>query len=111
MGTIQHDALLVTFSDYAESRGTFELEKLRALLPVEVASLLSVTDAVANGYRTLFFAPDGSKEGWETSQDGDEARDIILKYCEETLPNCEVIAVSYGELGSTIQGSFEIDIY
>jgi hypothetical protein len=98
MGTIQHDAVLVTFSDFAESSGTFQLEKLRALLPVEVASLLSVTNAVANGYRTLFFAPDGSKEGWETSHDGDDARDIIRQYCVETLPYCDIILVSYGEL-------------
>jgi hypothetical protein len=111
MGIIQHDAVLVTFSDYAESRGTFELDKLRSLLPVEVAHLLSVTNAVSNGYRTLFFAPDGSKEGWETSQDGDEARDIIRQYCEETLPYCDIILVSYGELGNRIQGGFEIDIY
>jgi hypothetical protein len=39
-----------------------------------------VTPCAMNGYQSFLIAPDGSKEGWQDSDDGDVARDAIKAY-------------------------------
>jgi hypothetical protein len=33
-----------------------------------------------NGYKTFFIPPDGSKEGWGPSNDGDEERIVLRSF-------------------------------
>jgi hypothetical protein len=39
-----------------------------------------ITPATVNGYRSFFVPPDGSKEGWEASNDGNAARDVLVAW-------------------------------
>ena len=45
------------------------------------AALVSpIIDGQTNGQRSFFIAPDGSKEGWETSDLGDHFRDEFIEW-------------------------------
>ena len=46
-------------------------------------SVSAVTNEVTNGYRSFLVAPDGSKEGWGTSDEGDAARAAFIEWLDE----------------------------
>lgn len=39
-----------------------------------------IVEAQMNGLRAFFIAPDGSKEGWDTSNEGDVAREAFVTW-------------------------------
>ncbi|MHA2064464.1 MAG: hypothetical protein ACXABY_08800 [Candidatus Thorarchaeota archaeon] len=83
MGYMQHHAILVTTwnSDAAEDIHEKVVEIIKAhKLHEEMVSTLS--GVVVNGYRSFAVFPDGSKEGWDTSENGEEARDAIVEMLE-----------------------------
>ena len=41
-----------------------------------------IIKGVANGYGSFFIAPDGSKEGWEPSDDHDDKREQFIKWLD-----------------------------
>lgn len=68
MGYIRHDAIIVT---------SFNEKYLYPALNKAVELGLPVSELVesrTNGYCSFLIAPDGSKEGWDTSDHGDTAR-------------------------------------
>ncbi len=94
MGTIQHHAIIVTGVDYQESTPVADLYAIaKEIFPV-VSEILFTR---MNGYSSFFIPPDGSKEGWEESDLGDERRELFLLQAEESC--CETVTISYGELG------------
>jgi len=47
---------------------------------IDLRCLVSkIVMSFSNGYGSFFIAPDGSKEGWATSDDGDSLRDKAIK--------------------------------
>lgn len=69
MGYMRHDAIVVTaFDKKYVTRG---IKKARDL----GLCVTPMTEEVTNGYHSFLIAPDGSKEGWYTSTQADEARD------------------------------------
>lgn len=93
MGTIIHDAVIVTtFDDNGRDLDprSAVAEEFRALIAGPIPS-------VANGYTTWFMGPDGSKAGWETSDDGDDAREAFIAYMQANSRYVEVLVVTYGE--------------
>lgn len=89
MGYMCHHAVLVTSWD----RKLTELARNKAieLAPegepwspnVDFKDLVSpIVGSVVNGYSSFFIAPDGSKEGWETSDQGDAWRAAFTKWCD-----------------------------
>lgn len=105
MGYIRHNAIIATgwqnkavkaLLDFAESIGAEAISG----------------EEMTNGYRTVVITPDGSKEGWETSADGDarrsrirewlreaELRDLFFEWCEVAYGsddgNAEIIATGW----------------
>jgi len=78
MGYIRHDAIVVTASDY-NNRLTVALEKAKQLgLPCS-----EIVPSPTNGYGSFLIAPDGSKEGWETSNSGNDAREAWKKWTND----------------------------
>lgn len=68
MGYMRHHAIIVTSWDegriivaHAEARSVFPV--VSGLMPSQI-----------NGYSSFFVPPDGSKEGWEESMEGDSRR-------------------------------------
>jgi len=69
MGYIRHDAVIVTSFD--KTHLTTALKKAKQLgLPVS-----GIVESNINHYVSFLIAPDGSKEGWAASAEGDQARD------------------------------------
>jgi hypothetical protein len=115
MGTIQHDALIIGLHPRVpwpidEEYGP-HMDKERAAMndlrericeildqgETLLSSLCSpVIHSVTNGYAWIFIAPDGSKEGWSTSDEMNEKREKIRR----TLPpqDVTILHATFGEL-------------
>ncbi|HZP53871.1 hypothetical protein [Actinocrinis sp.] len=84
MGYTRHNAILVTTSGHI-LRGESEIpapdiDAFRATLPEDWQHLvIGPVKSLVNDYVTFAFLPDGSKEGWDTSDDGDEYRRRFLE--------------------------------
>lgn len=96
MGRIRHDAIVVTGwrdEDIEAAHGV--ARTLCADSPIEVTE---ITAAAVNGQRSFMLAPDGSKEGWEDSDKGDEARKAFLSWIDADYnPHfIEWVAVNFG---------------
>src|SRR5215831_12078344 len=111
MGYIAHDAVIVTVSDYVyreEMDPRPKLEAFRASLPDEWRPLvIGPVHSLTNGYDTYVFLPDGSKEGWDTSDEGDRYRarflDIFTSRYEDGSSPFDYVALTYG-------GDFEAEM-
>lgn len=114
MGTIRHHTIVVTISDWAAARKEdggiavadeleLELYKYIHARAMEICPDL-VSNLVAshrNGYYSFFVAPDGSKEGWEASIQGDENRCELIELLREWKgPVDWVELTSYDEEGA-----------
>lgn len=78
MGYIRHHAIVVTASIKANAQKAYE--KAIELFPKTTTNI--VEDQV-NGYCSFLIAPDGSKEGWSESLEGDINRGLFIDYLNE----------------------------
>jgi len=87
MGMITHDAIVFTFG---------ELEPAQRLRETAIDLGLQCTNVVvsrSNGYCSFLVIPDGSKDGWETSDRCDLARAKLLAIADR----CEWVHVRYSD--------------
>lgn len=100
MGYIRNDLLFVHFdSEYQEGgkEVAVALETLRSEMPEPFKSLLiGPVHPAANGGEHWLFLPDGSKEGWETSAEGDRWRQRFIE-CFAPLGYTTAIRVQWGD--------------
>lgn len=88
MGHHVHHAILVTSSDCESIERAWQRAK-------ETGAVVSdISDAKANGFRSFAVFPDGSKEGWQASDDGDAQRKQIVQYLRER--DFDWIEVAFG---------------
>ena len=75
MGYIKHHGIAVTsaIDELIEEAHT----QAKSIFKERASEILN---SETNGYKSFFIAPDGSKEGWETSHKGDEQRDTFVKW-------------------------------
>ena|SRR4249919_327976 len=73
MGYILHNAIVVT---------AWQEEAARALADyaAEIGAEALIGKPQINGYITVCITPDGSKEGWSNSDDGDSRRNQIVTW-------------------------------
>lgn len=90
MGYIRHHAMIITDCDLEKIRDIHRFATLCSLNPT------SIMDSPVNGYRTFFIPPDGSKEGWEPSNEGDEERKRFKQFIRKRHPYCDWTEISYG---------------
>jgi len=118
MGYMAHHAVIITISGYVfdeayrnrdRSPGSVwehdpqmpDLDAFKAALPEHFQPMLvGPIPSAANDERTVFFAPDGSKEGWDTSDQGDEIRRHLIElfsgcYDDGSSP-FDVVEVRFG---------------
>ena len=56
-----------------------------------------IISGLTGSQESFFIAPDGSKEGWETSKNGDNARKLFLDWLQNSHNNyCEYVEVIFG---------------
>lgn len=75
MGYMKHNAIVVTsYDDKLIEEARREAERC---MPGLVSPLV---ESITNGYTSFFVAPDGSKEGWAESDNGDIRRDKFTEW-------------------------------
>jgi hypothetical protein len=94
MGRIRHDAIILT--------GTprdLEPVRDRALQHFQgsCVRVSEMTGTTMNATASFLVAPDGSKEGWRDSDEGDRLRDAFVKWLQvEGPPLIDWIEVQFG---------------
>ena len=107
MGYIKHDAVIVATNDYRPG-GLPDVEAFRQSLPEEWRRLvIGPVTAVANWTAFYAFLPDGSKEGWDTSDEGDTYREQFRALFQKTDYD-DVVTTSFGgDYGSEVGARVE----
>ncbi len=101
MGSIRHDAVIVTTSEFRPG-GLPDVDAFRDSLPEHFRSLVvGPVHAAFNGYVSYAFLPDGSKEGWAPSDECSEYRARFAElfshqHSDGSTPD-EVVSLSFGE--------------
>lgn len=102
MGYMAHHTVIVTADDYVlDEQYLPDVDGFRANLPDEWQQLVTGPhQAIVNGYVTWMFLPDGSQEGWDTSDEGDEYRQqfadlFAIRHEDESTP-FDVVVVRFG---------------
>jgi hypothetical protein len=87
MGFIRHDAIIVTAQDVTEA----------LCKAAEIGLATSrITLSPMNGFESFLIAPDGSKEGWEDSNEGDAMRGEWIAWAKGNGDGICWAHVSYG---------------
>ena len=76
MGIFQHHTVIAT-TWYYECADKFQ-EWIDSELNDRERQLIVKAGSWVNGYHTFVLVPDGSKEGWEDSNEGDSLRDRMV---------------------------------
>lgn len=96
MGYMRHHAIVVTCD-------TESVEIVRKIATDVFSGWKVVSEAASspmNNYSSFFIAPDGSKEGWSTSEDGDSKRALFiqeLRRIEGDRIYADWVEVQYGD--------------
>lgn len=97
MGYIRHDTMIATVPDRVDLDTGRLRDRIREAAGDRFVNLLAgPTWSTTNGYKTLFLAPDGSKEGWDDSEMGDVVRLVFADHVLEAYPDADIVQVSYG---------------
>lgn len=106
MGYIKHNTIIVTSFDSKQLHETRDkaIEIFERSFDAETkqkpyGSLLvgEIVNGLVNGQCSFFIAPDGSKEGWETSYNSDIARRKFLDWLSLQSNNyCDYIEIQFG---------------
>lgn len=94
MGYIRHHAIVVTcFSNVSAERARAKAIELD-MKPSEIIETI-------NSYASFFIPPDGSKEGWESSEDGNAKRAAFKSWLINGSSNAwpDWAEVQYGDEG------------
>ena len=101
MRNIRHHALIITCNDrkLLESIRNKALELYKQHMEASSGSNLvsEIKESIVNHYASFFIIPDGSKEGYDASDDGDVIREKLIAYI---TPLCisEAYHLSFGEI-------------
>lgn len=93
MGYIRHHAIVVTSWD--DARMKIAHEKAKEIFGETVSPIVHST---INGYTSFFVAPDGSKEGWDESDNGDAHRKSFIDWINKGAYDDGSNSLSYSEL-------------
>ncbi len=106
MGYTKHNTIVVTCwdeTDLKEARKQAvkifnECFKGEAMGDKFGSRLVSnIIKGLANAQDSFFIAPDGSKEGWQTSHSGDEARKQFCDWLDDKPDNyCDYVEIKFG---------------
>lgn len=97
MGYHAHHAIIVTSWDNKGIRLAWK----KAISSFPRFRVSNVTRPAVNGYRSFFIAPDGSKEGWDMSNEDDDARSVFFDWmrrncCGQNGKYCDWVSVKFG---------------
>lgn len=94
MGYLRRHAIVVVGSNYEDAR---DIKEAHAKA-VEIFPWVSpISPPHTNGEMSFFVPPDGSKEGWAGSREGDERRDKFVEWLKGNLKTNCWVEVCFGE--------------
>lgn len=93
MGYIKHHAIIVTTS--INELMKLAHEKAKEIFKNTVSEIVLSN---INGFKSFFIAPDGSKEGWGESKDGDIRRDEFIDWINKQSYEDGSNSLFYAEL-------------
>lgn len=94
MGYMRHHTIVVTGWDKKSVVAAYR-EAMRVFADTR-ACVSRITPEGQNGQRSFFIAPDGSKEGWDDSADGDAARAAFTKWLHTFDGYVDFVEVEFG---------------
>ncbi len=88
MGYMRHHAIVVTswkqeLLEQAHAKATELGQRNPEVPPKRLWQVSEITPESTNCYRSFLVAPDGSKEGWDTSDAADAARAEFVQWLDE----------------------------
>lgn len=104
MGIMNHNAVIATTWDDTKIQ---EIKEWVSNLETKFRSLFVFAPSICNGHQTIILAPDGSKEGWDESKQGDHLRECFIaklkehEYEDGSSP-WSWVELSFGEFGQEI---------
>lgn len=103
MGVENNNAVIATTWSKEE---VARIKEWVGLLP-KMKSLFLFGEEEINGKTTVVMVPDGSKEGWSESDDGDELRNSFIKELEKADYDdgsnpWDFVEVGFGEFGQKV---------
>lgn len=105
MGYIKHHTIVVTgwkeehiTQAHKKAIEIFENQCKDEIIepPYGCSIISSIVGSLANGQKSFFIAPDGSKQGWETSNNCNKAREMFLDWLRDEDIYCDYIEVMFG---------------
>ena len=94
MGMIRHHAIVVTSFFLEDAKQARDIA-----LQVFGDRVSGLVGPVTNGYVSFFIAPDGSKEFWPESDQGDRNRSLFMGRLRESKFTGRAVEVAFGENG------------
>jgi hypothetical protein len=91
MGYIKHDTIICTAWDDKYIKPAHEAAK-----EFFSGMVSEIIPGIANGQKSFFIPPDGSKEGWDASDKCDEARENFLDYLKRTNSFVDWVHLRFG---------------
>lgn len=99
MGYIKHHAIVATGWDTKRIMPSYGLA-----LSIFGDSVSELVQSPVNGYVSFFIAPDGSKEGWVDSDNGDKNRETFMRMAKELEDYVDIVEIFYGGDESDVCG-------
>ena len=105
MGYIKHHTIVVTgwkdeHIEQAREKAVEIFEetcKDEMIKPPYGSNIISpIIGSLSNDQKSFFIAPDGSKEGWQTSNNCNKARTAFLDWFKDSDNCCDYIEVVFG---------------
>ena len=94
MGYLRRHAIVVTGDDYKESADILAAHaKATEIFPW----VSEICPPQVNGERSFYIPPDGSKEGWGESDEGDKRRDAFVTWLQGFSGCAQWVEVCYAE--------------
>lgn len=93
MGFIRHDAIILTGRSEDVQR---VYDKALQHFQGSCVRVSEVTGMAMNATTSFLVAPDGSKEGWTDSDEGDRLRDSFVRWLAVEGPLIDYIEVRFG---------------
>jgi hypothetical protein len=81
MGYMRHHAIVVTGVHY-DSMGANNIKTAHAKAASIFKWVSPLSPVCMNGFQSFFIPPDGRKEGWDESDEGDRERRCFISYLE-----------------------------
>ncbi|TAG58803.1 MAG: hypothetical protein EAZ27_01280 [Cytophagales bacterium] len=102
MKNIKHHTIIITVKDFKTAEkikneiSILFKKNMEAKNGFELVS--PIIPGLINNYYSFFISPDGSKEGYDLSDDGDKIREKTIKLLDKYLMSDSMLELNYVEL-------------